>query len=210
MFHFYSAILYDSMNPLRFCLSFCLVVFFAVTLFSENLSANDCSVDSLATQAKTKKTKKNVGNPKPTKDSTEYEAYRGMWYGLYFPLGWLVRPSLRGNRGEDDSVFFTAPDSTAEFYVYCPRYSGKPTDIELNRATEEQISQTIEEKEGVRIRTVRIKAKDGSYTRIFEDTVAFIAGRRLVFGFKFHDASALKKHDRVYVYFKSSFRKFVD
>ncbi len=168
-------------------------------------------MDSISAQAKAKKSKKGGSSvSKSAKDSIEYEAYRGMWYGLYFPLGWLVRPSLRGNRGEDDSVFFTAPDSTAEFYVYCPRYSGKPTDIEVNHATEEQISQTIEEKEGVRIRTVRIKAKDDSYTRVFEDTVAFIAGRRLVFGFKFHDASALKKYDPVYVYFKSSFRKFVD
>jgi hypothetical protein len=186
------------------------VVFFAAILLSGNLSASSLSADSISAQAKAKKSKKNGNQSKPAKDSIEYEAYRGMWYGLYFPLGWLVRPSLRGNRGEDDSVFFTAPDSTAEFYVYCPRYSGSPTDIEVNRQTEEQISQTIEEKDGVRIRTVRIKAKDGSYTRVFEDTVAFIAGRRLVFGFKFHDASALKKYDPVYVYFKSSFRKFVD
>lgn len=200
-----------TMTLYRCRLNLYLILLVAAILLSGNLYAASQIPDSVSAQTKTKKSQK-IGNTarKSAKDSVQYEAYRGMWYGLYFPLGWLVRPSLRGNRGEDDSVFFTAPDSTAEFYVYCPRYSGNPTDIELNRATEEQVSQTIEEKDGVRIRTVRIKAKDGSYIRIFEDTVAFIVGRRLVYGFKFRDASALKKYDSVYVYFKSSFRKFVD
>lgn len=200
-----------TMNLYRCRLNLYLILLVAAILLTGNLSASSHAPDSISAQTKTKKTQK-VGNTsrKSGKDSVQYEAYRGMWYGLYFPLGWFVRPSLRGNKGEDDSVFFTAPDSTAEFYVYCPRYSGKPTDIELNRETEEQLSQTIEEKDGVRIRTVRIKAKDGSYIRIFEDTIAFMAGRRLVYGFKFRDASIGKKYDSVYVYFKSSFRKFVD
>ena len=165
----------------------------------------------LSAQTAVKKNKKSLSSPKPEKESALYETYRGTWFGLYFPRDWHVRPSLRdASRGADDSVFFTALDSAAEFYVYCPRYSGKPEDIEIDRTTEEQISQTIEEKDGVRIRTVRIKAKDGSYTRIFEDTVAFIVGRRLTFGFKFRDAAALAKYDPLYVYFKSSFRKFTD
>jgi hypothetical protein len=139
-----------------------------------------------------------------------YEEYKGTWFSVQFPRGWHIRPSLKGSNGEDDSVFFTAPDSSAEFYVYCPRYTGSPTDIEINKATENQIGQTIEEKDGVRIRTVRIKAQDESYMRIFEDTIAFMVGRRLVFGFKYRDAESLKIYDPVYVDFKSSFRKFTD
>jgi hypothetical protein len=164
-------------------------------------------------QTPPKKSSKTTTKPdkkQADKEAEMYEAYRGMWFGLYFPRDWHIRPSLQGNQGEDNSIFFTAPDSSAEFYVYCPRYSGKPTDIEVNYATENQIGQTIEEKDGVRIRTVRIMAKDSTYSRIFEDTVAFMVGRRLVFGFKFRDAKALKKYDPIYVYFKKSFRKFTD
>ena len=185
------------------------VSFFALCTF---LYISGMASPCLLAQTAVKKNKKSPStSTKSAKESPLYEAYRGTWFGLYFPRDWHVRPSLRDDaRGADDSVFFTALDSAAEFYVYCPRYSGKPTDIEIDRTTEEQISQTIEEKDGVRIRTVRIKAKDGSYTRIFEDTVAFIAGRRLTFGFKFRDSVALAKYDSAYVYFKSSFRKFTD
>ncbi|MDW8221089.1 MAG: hypothetical protein RML40_11240 [Bacteroidota bacterium] len=142
--------------------------------------------------------------------TVQYETYTGKWYTLQFPAGWHVRPSLRGADSADDSVFFTAPDSSAEFYVYCPRYTGKPEDIEIHRLTEDQLGQTIEEKEGVRIRTVRIKAKDDSYMRVFEDTIAFIVGRRLVFGFKFRDDATRIQYNPAYVHFKSSFRKFAD
>jgi hypothetical protein len=204
------------MNIFRCCLHLGAILFFVSALSLENLSASTFFVDSVVTQAavgqgKVKKSKKSASSViKSTKDSIQYDVYRGMWFEISFPLGWQVRPSLKGNQDEDNSVFFTALDSAAEFYVYCPRYSGSPTDIEINRETEQQLGQNIEEKDGVRIRTVSMKAKDGSYTRVFEDTVAFIVGRRLVFGFKFRDAAALKKYDPVYVHFKSSFHKFVD
>ncbi|MCU0427264.1 MAG: hypothetical protein MUF71_16745 [Candidatus Kapabacteria bacterium] len=193
------------MNFFR-CFSVCLVIVLGCSI------GFAAPVQQSATSATLKSASKKVASKskKSQKDTLQYEAYRGKWYGLYFPLGWTVSPSLRGNDGADDSVFFTAPDSSAEFYVYCPRYSGKPTDIELKRSTEEQLGQTIEEKDGVRIRTVRIKAKDESYMRAFEDTVAFMVGRRLVFGFKFRDEAARVKYNPVYVYFKSSFRKFTD
>lgn len=192
------------MNIFR-CFSVCFIV---VLCFSISVASALPIQQSSSPKSNTKKAQPK--NKKASKDTLEYEAYKGKWYGLYFPLGWQIRPSMRGNDGADDSVFFTAPDSSAEFYVYCPRYSGKPKDIEINRETEEQLGQTIEEKDGVRIRTVRLKAKDDSYMRIFEDTVAFMVGRRLVFGFKFRDDAMRQKYNPVYIYFKSSFRKFVD
>ena len=47
-------------------------------------------------------------------------------------------------------------------------------DIELNRATEEQVSQTIEEKMAFVFAPFASKPKMALYIRIFEDTVAFI------------------------------------
>jgi hypothetical protein len=146
-----------------------------------------------------------------SKNGIQYEAYQGKWFGLYFPRDWRVTPSQKDtSSGADDSVFFTAPDNTAEFYVYCPRYTGKPKDVEINRLVENQLGQTLEEAEGVRIRTVRIQAKDSSYVRFIEDTEAFIKSRRLVFGVKFVGQEAIKKYNPSYMHFKQSFRKFAD
>jgi hypothetical protein len=152
---------------------------------------------------------------KVAKDAIQYEAYKGKWFGIYFPRDWRVTPSLRdtsAGAGDEvyDSVFFTAPDNAAEFYVYCPRYTGKPKDVEINRLVENQLGQTLEEAEGVRIRTVRIQAKDSSYVRFIEDTEAFIKRRRLVFGVKFVGQEAIKKYNPAYMHFKQSFRKFAD
>lgn len=149
------------------------------------------------------------------KTASKYEGYEGKWYGIMYPKGWSLRPSLKDSAsGAEDSVFFTAPDSLAEFYVYCPRYTGKPKDIEIDRKTENQLGQTIEEDKGVRIRTVRIQAKDSSYIRFIEDTEAFIKRRRLVFGVMFrgkdNGREAIQKHNASYLYFKQSFRKFTD
>jgi hypothetical protein len=188
----------------RCCLSVLLALTLVVCFADVSLSAQIQNLPA----GKPKKSAKQL--LKKQSDANEYEPYRGTWYGIYFPKGWFVRSSLKSNKGEDESAFFTAQDSSAEFYVYCPRLSGKPTDIEINRATEEQLGQTIEELDGVRIRTVRIRAKDSTYTRYIEDTVAFIAGRRLVFGAKFRIGDGARLHNQDYVYFKQSFKKFTD
>ena len=152
---------------------------------------------------------------KIAKDAIQYETYKGKWFGLYYPRDWRVTPSLRDTSASADSnvydsVFFTAPDNAAEFYVYCPRYTGRPKDVEINRLVENQLGQTLEEAQGVRIRTVRIQAKDSSYIRFIEDTEAFVKSRRLVFGVKFVGQEAIKKYNPAYMYFKQSFRKFAD
>lgn len=148
------------------------------------------------------------------KDTVQYDSYEGKWFGIKYPKGWSIRPSMKNSySGADDSVFFIAPDSTAEFYVFCPRYTGKPIDIEIDRSKENQISQRIEEERGVRVRTVQIQAKDSSYVRFIEDTEAFIKFRRLVFGVLFRGDKGrigAQKYNNSYLYFKQSFRKFTD
>lgn len=168
-----------------------------------------CCIVTIGNDAVAQQNKKSA--KKISKNGIHYEAYKGKWFGLYFPRDWRVTPSLKDtSSGANDSVFFTAPDNAAEFYVYCPRYTGKPKDVEINRLIENQLGQTLEESEGVRIRTVRIQAKDSSYVRFIEDTEAFVKSRRLVFGVKFVGKEAIKKYNPAYMHFKQSFRKFAD
>lgn len=185
-------------------------------IFSTFLLFFSCFSLSISQTEKKPAKKASVLTEKNTpKTAAKYEGYEGKWYGIMYPQGWSLRPSLKDSAsGADDSVFFTSPDSLAEFYVYCPRYTGKPKDIEIDRKTENQLGQTIEEDKGVRIRTVRIQAKDSSYIRFIEDTEAFIKRRRLVFGAMFrgrdNGRTAIQKHNAAYLYFKQSFRKFTD
>ncbi len=189
---------------------FCAMLFCTTILTAQKAAVND-SPETKPSRAKKTSPAKTTA---PTKNAIKYAPYEGKWFGVEYPEGWTVRPGLKNPTSEaDDSVFFIAPDSLAEFYVYCPRYTGKPTDIEIDRAKENQTGQTIEEERGVRVRTVRIWAKDSSYVRVIEDTEAFMARRRLVFAVLFRGNGGrmgAQKYNNAYMYFKQSFRKFSD
>jgi hypothetical protein len=189
------------------------LVFFIVNAATPHSFGQQQEKSAKKTTSQANATKKTA---KPNPLAMQYDSYVGKWYGIEYPLGWLVRPSLKDSAsGAEDSIFFTSPDSLAEFYVYCPRYTGKPKDIEINKTIENQLGQTLEEERGVRIRTVRIQAKDSSYIRFIEDTEAFIKRRRLVFGLllKNQDTTKipiLRRYNAAYLHFKQSFRKFAD
>jgi hypothetical protein len=189
--------------------------FFALFFCTIILSAQKAAVND-SPEIKPSKAKKTspVKTAASAKNAIKYLPYEGKWFGVEYPEGWTVRTGLKNPTSEaDDSVFFTAPDSLAEFYVYCPRYTGKPTDIEIDRTKENQTGQTLEEERGVRVRTVRIWAKDSSYVRVIEDTEAFMQRRRLVFAVLFRGNGGrlgAQKYNNAYMHFKQSFRKFSD
>ncbi|TAE24718.1 MAG: hypothetical protein EAZ92_12920 [Candidatus Kapaibacterium sp.] len=196
------------------CFSFVCIIFLCTTLLrAQHVSPNDSPESKPSKAKKVSPTKANTPAP-AAKNSITYMPYEGKWFGVEYPKGWTVRGGLKNEMsGADDSVFFTAPDSLAEFYVYCPRYTGKPVDIEIDRTKENQTGQTLEEERGVRIRTVRIWAKDSSYVRVIEDTEAFMQRRRLVFAVLFRGNGGrlgAQKYNNAYMYFKQSFRKFSD
>ncbi|HKR59782.1 MAG TPA: hypothetical protein VJS64_08595 [Pyrinomonadaceae bacterium] len=141
-----------------------------------------------------------------------WRTYKGAWFEIRYPANFKARPSLKSISfdGQYDSAVFTAADGSAEFYVFAPQWNGKPSDIEIDSLKEEYVSQRSEKKGTVIVRRVTIKAKDGSYTRAFEDTENTDLNIRRVFGFKYRNRATYNKYRNQYLNFKRSLQQFSD
>ena len=141
-----------------------------------------------------------------------WRTYKGAWFEIRYPATFKARPSLASISfdGQYDSAVFTAADGSAEFYVFAPQWNGKPTDIELDPGKEDYVSQDEEQKGTIKVRRVTIKAKDGSYTRAFEDTENTDLNIRRVFGFKYRNRMTYDKYRSQYLTFKRSLQQFSD
>ena len=140
-----------------------------------------------------------------------WRVYKGAWFEIKYPATFRVRPSQRSSSAQSyDSVFFTAPDESVEFYVFSPQWNGQPNDIELNARYEVQVSQTTERKGSLSVRRMAIKARDNSYTRSFEDTEDSATNTRKVFGIKYRNQDAYSRYRQVYLTFKKSLTQFAD
>jgi hypothetical protein len=136
--------------------------------------------------------------------------YKGAWFEVRYPSTFKVRPSLPGSSESIfDSVFFTAPDGNAEFYVFSPQWNGDPSDIQI-KGNEVLVSKTSDNRGKVTVRRVTVKARDHSYTRSFEDTEDSATNTRKVFGIKYRDQSAYDRYRQTYLTFKQSLRQFAD
>ena len=136
--------------------------------------------------------------------------YKGAYFDIKYPAGFRVRPSQRTDGERYDSAFFGAPDGSVEFYVFSPIWNGDPQDIEINEAAEDYVSQNTQTNNGIKIRRATIRAKDGSYTRSFEDTENTNTNNRTVFGFKYLNQTVYNKYRQTYLTFKKSIRQFAD
>jgi hypothetical protein len=141
-----------------------------------------------------------------------WRTYKGAWFEIRYPATFKARPSLKSISfdGQYDSAVFAAADGSAEFYVFAPQWNGKPTDIEIDPRKEDYVSQRAEQKGTITVRRITIKAKDGSYTRAFEDTENTDLNIRRVFGFKYRDQAAYAKYRSQYLTFKRSLQQFSD
>jgi hypothetical protein len=142
----------------------------------------------------------------------KWRTFKGAYFEIKYPPGFKARQSLPSNsfEGQHDSAFFTAADGTVEFYVFSPLWNGKPDDVELNKQTEEIVSEKTEEKGGIKTRRVTIKAKDNSYLRSFEDTENTNTNNRRVFGIRYRNQDAYSKYRPQYLTFKNSLKPFSD
>ena len=140
-----------------------------------------------------------------------WRVYKGAWFEIKYPAAFRVRPSQRSSSGQGyDSVFFTAPDGSVEFYVFSPQWNGEPNDIELNAKYEVLVSQNTEHKGSLVVRRKTIKARDNSYTRSFEDTEDSATNTRKVFGIKYRNQDAYARYRQTYLTFKKSLTQFAD
>ncbi len=142
----------------------------------------------------------------------KWRTYKGAWFEIKYPATFKARPSLKSISfdGQYDSAVVTAPDGSAQFYVFAPQWNGKPTDIEILPDTEDVLSQHTETKGTVNVRRVTITAKDKSYIRSFEDSENTDLNIRRVFGFKYRDQNAYNKYKQHYLTFKRSLQQFSD
>ncbi|MGZ8846105.1 MAG: hypothetical protein ACXW3C_06535 [Pyrinomonadaceae bacterium] len=137
--------------------------------------------------------------------------YKGAWFEIKYPSNFKVRPSLRSSSGRGyDSVFFSSPDGTVEFYVFSPQWNGEPADIEMNPQSEVQVSQNTEKRAGRIVRRMTIRARDNSYLRSFEDTEDTTTNTRKVFGIKYRNEAAYSRYRQSYLTFKQSLTQFAD
>ena len=141
-----------------------------------------------------------------------WRTYKGAWFEIKYPATFKARPSLESISfdGQYDSAVFTAADGSAEFYVFAPQWNGKPTDIEIDATKEDYVSQDAEQKGTITVRRVTIKAKDGTYTRAFEDTENTDLNIRRVFGFKYKNQVTYDRYRAQYLTFKKSLQQFSD
>jgi len=141
-----------------------------------------------------------------------WRTYRGAWFEIKYPANFAVRPSLPSStstRGYD-SVFFTAPDGSVEFYVFSPQWNGTPSDIEINPLSEVLVSQEITQNFGKTIRRATVRALDGSYSRSFEDTEEATTNTRKVFGIRYANLASYNRYKSAYLTFKASLAQFSD
>ncbi len=146
-------------------------------------------------------------SPAVAQANKEWKVFNGASFRVEYPPTFTARPSLKNPTFPDwyASAFFLSPDSAVELYVYSFGGSGEAKDIVLDPEKETLVSQTHKEvkKPAKTIRWITIKAKDGSYTRSYEDTEYKDSGR-LVLGIKYRDQKAYERYKADYLRFKKS------
>lgn len=151
------------------------------------------------------------GSPSADNALQGWRSYSGAWFEIKYPSNFTVRPSQRSSSARGfDSAFFTAPDGTVEFYVFSPQWNGEPGDIALDSRSETSLSQTTQRNGSKIIRRATIKARNGSYTRSFEDMEDTATNTRRVFGVKYASQAAYDRYRQTYLTFKQSLKQFAD
>jgi len=163
--------------------------------------------------------------------------FKGAWFDVQYPKNFTPRPtepvynysgdsrfpdSEGGTKILTDEAYFTSPDEAVEFFVYSPLWSGEPEAYLEIAATEELVSEKIEEiKESDAagqygdkvVRWVTIKAKDGSYHRSFvsiKEQVRTGSDLHHVLGIRYQDEASLKMYAEAYRFFKESLQQYAD
>ncbi len=146
-----------------------------------------------------------IGLPAQTK------TFKGAWFDIKYPSSFSVNPSLRSATDANgyESAFFESPDHLVEFYVFSPQWRGEATDIVLK--TSEKLTGTKTETSGnTTIKWWTIAAKNGSYTRSYQEKTDNLANTNWVIGIKYKNQAAFNKYKKQYLAFKSSLVQYAD
>lgn len=151
-------------------------------------------------------------NPKKPEAKTEYKKFKGAWYELEYPSDFTPKNSQLSSTMVDayESAMFTSPDGKVQFYVFSPQWSGVARDIAIDLDKEEQAEISHEQKDGWLIKRWTLKAKDGSYSRSYEEKSATESHTNSIFGIKYASQKDLEKYREEYLYFKNSLEQYAD
>lgn len=137
--------------------------------------------------------------------------FRGAWFDVSYPGGFTARPSLKSSTAEGyDSAEFISPDETVSFYVFAPQWSGNASDIALAPDREQLVAEQRRQVRDREIHWFTIAARDGSYRRSYQETVARQGSVKTIVGFKYRNEEALLRYQKAYEQFRNSLKLYAD
>ena len=147
-----------------------------------------------------------------TNGVAQTKTYRGAWFSVNYPADFTAEGSLpsatTGDDGTYDSAIFTSPDGSVTFYVYSPQWSGDPTDIALQPGEKESTRSVTHGRHGQTVTFWTIGAKNGSYSRSYQETREGDA--MYIIGIRYTTQKAYNKYKKQYLAFKASLEQFAD
>lgn len=137
--------------------------------------------------------------------------FKGAWFDIKYPASFTAKGSMKSATAEQgyESAFFESPDHLVEFYIYAPQWSGNPTDISLKK--NEKLTSSSSQKSGSQTtKWWTIAAKDGSYTRSYQEKRNTALNTCVVFGIRYRNMQAYNKYKNEYLSFKASLTQYAD
>jgi len=137
--------------------------------------------------------------------------FRGAWFDVRYPAGFTPRPSLKSSTAEGyDSAEFFSADGTVSFYVFAPQWGGTAVDIALDPEHEQLVSEQQRQVGDRQLRWFTIEARDGSYLRSYQETVARQGSVTTVVGIKYRSEADRLRYQKAYERFRNSLKLYAD
>ena len=138
------------------------------------------------------------------------KTFDGAWFEIKYPSTFIAKGSLNSMTSDGfESAVFKSPDNLVEFYIFSPQWSGDAMDITI-KTTEKLASKKSQKIGDVEIIWWTISAKDGSYSRSYQEKFNRLENSNWIIGIKYKNSSSLEKYKKEYSSFKSSLKQFAD
>ena len=137
--------------------------------------------------------------------------FEGAWFDVRYPVDFTARPSLRSSTADGyDSAEFISADGTVSFYVFAPQWGGTAVDIALDPEQEQLVSEERRQVGDRQLRWFTIVARDGSYCRSYQETVARQGSVTTIVGIKYRSEADRLRYQKAYGRFRNSLKLYAD
>lgn len=145
--------------------------------------------------------------------NAQTKTFKGAWFKIDYPANFTAKgslPSTTAQEGYFDSAIFTSPDGKVEFYIFSPQWGGEPSDIALKPGERAGKPEIKKGKYGKVLTYWSISAKNGSYTRSYQETRSEMENTCWVIGIKYADKKSYNRYKKQYQAFKASLQQYAD